>query len=273
MPRHLRLWLIAFGYLTFSSLSSAAEPKRVSVKVGDIQRDALVFVPTKDTEEPAPVVFGFHGHGGNALQASRSFRYQELWSEALVVYMQGLPTPGQLTDPEGKRNGWQKAVGDQNDRDLKFFDVLLAQLRKDHKIDDRRIYATGHSNGGGFTYLLWSARPEKFAAFAPSAAVARYIPTLKPKPALHVAGETDPLVKYQWQKAAMEAVRIVNGGTDKGEPWAPQCTLYPSKNGAPFVTLIHPGDHKYLQEASPLIVKFFKEHQLPEPSSPEKPTP
>lgn len=261
MARLSLLALFVLGAIT-SSPGRAAEPKRLQIDVESTPREAVLFVPAK-TDEPLPVVFAFHGHGGNAQQASRSFRFQEHWPEALVVYMQGLPTPGQLTDPEGKRNGWQKSVGDQKDRDLKFFDALLAQLKQDYKIDDRRLYSTGHSNGGGFTYLLWSARGDKFAAFAPSAAAARYIPALKPKPAMHIAGENDPLVKFTWQKAAMDAVRIVNGCDDKGEAWAPQCTQYPSKHDAPFVALIHPGDHKYLAEASPLIVKFFKENRQP----------
>ena len=90
--------------------------------------------------------------------AAANFAYHELWPEAIAVYMQGLNTPGALTDPEGKKPGWQKTVGDQNDRDLKFFDAVLATLKKDYKVDEKRIYATGHSNGGGFTYLLWAAR-------------------------------------------------------------------------------------------------------------------
>ena len=36
-------------------------------------------------------------------------------------------------------------------------------------MDETRIYATGFSNGAGFTYLLWAARPTVFAAFAPVA--------------------------------------------------------------------------------------------------------
>ncbi|MFY8056754.1 MAG: hypothetical protein ACOVRM_03375, partial [Planctomycetaceae bacterium] len=59
--------------------------------------------------------------------------------------------------------GWQKSAGDQQDRDLKFFDVVLQSLRSEYRVDDRRIYATGHSNGGGFTYLLWSERSAVFA--------------------------------------------------------------------------------------------------------------
>lgn len=127
--------------------------------VGELTREALVYLPSKKSDDAAPVVFGFHGHGGSSQNAARSFGFEKLWPEAIVVYMQGIPTPGRLTDPEGKRNGWQSDAGDQGDRDLKFFDAVLATLREKYKVDDRRIYSSGHSNGGGFTYLLWAKRP------------------------------------------------------------------------------------------------------------------
>jgi polyhydroxybutyrate depolymerase len=227
------------------------------------EREALVYSPKETGEARAPVVFGFHGHGGNARNASRQFRLHELWPEAVVVYMQGVPTPGRLTDPEGKRNGWQHGAGDQGDRDLKFFDAVLATLREKYRVDEDAIYATGHSNGGGFTYLLWSQRPDVFAAFAPCAAGARYAATLKPKPAMHIAGENDPLVKFAGQKLTMLAARAANGCDEKGEPWAKDCTLYPSARGAPFVAFVHSGTHRYPAEAPPLIVRFFKEHRRP----------
>ncbi len=176
--------------------------------------------------------------------------------------MQGLPTPGR-TDPDGKKPGWQKTVGDQEDRDLKFFDAVLASLKKDYKIDERRVYATGHSNGGGFTYLLWAARGDVFAAVAPCAAGAggaRGFKDVKPKPVLHVAGEKDPVVPFAGQKRTMDAVRALNGCDAEGEKWATNCTLYPSKAGTPFVAMIHPGNHKFPVEAPELIVKFFQEH-------------
>jgi len=56
-------------------------------------------------------------------------------------------------------------------------------------VDQNRVYATGYSNGGAFTYLLWAARGDRFAAFAPSAAVVgRPIARPKPKPVMHLAG-------------------------------------------------------------------------------------
>jgi polyhydroxybutyrate depolymerase len=85
---------------------------------------------------------------------------------------------------------------------------------------------------------------------------------LKPKPVLHVAGENDPLVKFAWQKATMEALRKLNE-CGEGQPGEKGCTTYPSKIGAPVVTCIHPGGHQFVAEAPALIVRFFKEHAKP----------
>ena len=185
--------------------------------VGETTREALLHIPAAAKTTPAPVVFAFHGHGGTMRRAAAMFDYHHVWPEAIVVYMQGLNTPGRLTDPEGKRPGWQNVPGGQGDRDLKFFDAVLASLKADYKVDESRIYATGHSNGGGFTYLLWRTRGDIFAAVAPSAASgpgaewAKRLADLKPKPVLHLAGEKDQLVKYEWQQATMEALRKLNG--------------------------------------------------------------
>jgi polyhydroxybutyrate depolymerase len=258
----MRLYILSLLMLFGVSNLLASQPTRMEWEIDGVKREADVFVSSKPTTEPPPLVFGFHGHGGNMRNAARSFRMHELWPEAIVVYMQGLNTPGRLTDPEGKKPGWQSNVGELGDRDLKFFDAVLATMKEKHKIDDQRVYTTGHSNGGGFTYLLWAARGDVFAAVAPSAAAAaRSAKDLKPMPVMHIAGENDELVKFAWQQAAMTRLRTINA-CGEGTPWhdLKHCTLYPSKNGNPVVTLIHPGTHKYPDEAPPLIVKFFKEH-------------
>jgi len=243
---------------SFARAADGLQP--MSFTVDGVVRTALVYVPPAAKTNLTPLVFVFHGHGGNSRQVARSFHIETEWPEAIVVYMQGLPTRGQLTDPQGTRPGWQAAVGDDGDRDLKFFDAVLARLKQDYDVDAKRIYGTGHSNGGGFTYLLWLARGDVFAAVAPCAAVAKYATQLKPKPVMHIAGEKDPLVKFAWQEKMMATVRKVDGCSATGEPWASECTLYPSKSGTPVVTFIHPGGHVVPPSAPALIVKFFKEH-------------
>lgn len=182
--------------------------------------------------------------------------------------MQGIKTPGVLHDPKGERTGWQGTPGTYQDRDLLFFDTVLTSLKHDYSVDNRRIYATGFSNGGFFTYLLWACRNECLAAVAPCAATTQAIHTpLKPKPALHLAGLKDPLVKWEWQEKSMAEGRQANGCQSEGVPWAKEGILtgiaYPSTNGTPFVTLTFEGQHVYPAGTSALIIRFFKEHAQP----------
>lgn len=249
------------GVLLFAGVLTAEEPVLRSWAVDGVKREALIYFPG-NVENP-PLVFVFHGHGGSAKHAALSFRIHEVWPEAAVVYMQGLPTVGQLTDPEGRRNGWNADPVDPESRDLKFFDVVYESLKG--RIDTNRVYCTGHSNGGSFTYCLWAARGSLFAAVAPSAALS--VPAMrlmKPKPALHIAGTSDPVVKYAWQEKMIIFVRQLNGCADIGEPWTSSGdltgTFYTSRTGTPLVTLVHSGGHRFDAAAPELIVRFFKEH-------------
>ena len=52
--------------------------------------------------------------------AERGMGFQNFWPEAIVVYPQGLPTPGLIMDEKGEKPGWQREPGKQQDRDLKF---------------------------------------------------------------------------------------------------------------------------------------------------------
>jgi polyhydroxybutyrate depolymerase len=237
----------------------AAEPRPRAWDVDGVRREALVVAPARAEKSP-PLVFVFHGHGGTAKAAAGRYAFHKHWPEAVMVYPQRLRTPGKLTDPEGKKTGWQMGPGDQKDRDLKFFDAMLASLKKDHGIE-KRIYATGHSNGGGFTYTLWAARGDVFAAVAPSSAgPGGSFTKLTPKPVLHLAGRKDPLVKFDWQQRTMDRLRKLNGCDEEGRPAGTHCTQYSSRDGPVVVTYIHPGGHRFPVEAAARIVEFFKAH-------------
>jgi polyhydroxybutyrate depolymerase len=232
--------------------------------VDGVKRTALVRVPA-DPKAPAAVVFCWHGHGGNSAQALRGWAFDKADTTSILVYPQGLPTVSPLVDKEGRRSGWQSAVGDGGDRDIKLFDAILADLKKERTIDPKRVYSMGHSNGAAFSYVLWQARPDVLAAIGSVAgSLTIKARDLKPMPVIHVAGENDPLVRYSWQQATFAAVRRFNACSDEGKPYAKEgvleATLYPSTKGAPLVTAIHPGGHEYAKGSSELITRFFKEN-------------
>lgn len=258
------LFLLSLLSPVLSGLAQTNLPEgihRLEIRVDGVMREGFVYAPASAKEKPTPVVFVFHGHGGTAMAAGRSFAMHKHWPEAISVCLQGLNTPGRLTDPEGKKPGWQHGAGAEGDRDLKLFDAVMANLKETYLVDAKRVFSTGHSNGGGFTYLLWQTRPDALCAVAPSAsASARRVDTpFKPKPCLHIAGRQDPLVKFEWQEMSMARVKEINQCEPEGKPWATDCTLFPSKVGAPFVAFIHTGTHKFPAEAPPLIAEFFKE--------------
>jgi polyhydroxybutyrate depolymerase len=244
---------------------AVGEATTLTVMVGGAERTALVFrnsVPAPPSG--APLVLVFHGHGGTAQFMARRLRLQELWPQAIVAYLQGLPGVAGITDPEGRANGWQKNPGEMDDRDVRFTDVLLSELEKRHKVDARRVYAVGHSNGARFVNVLWVMRGDKFAAFcSASAQGGRLLERVKPRSIFMIAGERDPLVPYQGQLLSVglarrvlhtEAARAVTSG---------YLTTEPGSNGIELATYLHPGGHEFPQAALPLVVEFFKRHALP----------
>ena len=235
--------------------------------VDGVKRTALVRVPA-GVSGPLAVVFGWHGHGGRSTHSAGRWGYAEIDTASILVFPQGLPTVSPLVDKEGRMPGWQTSVTSEGGRDIKLFDTILADLKKQHAVDDRRIYSMGHSNGAAFSYLLWQARPEVLAAIGSVAGSLRGDgkPTSS-LPVIHVAGEKDPLVKFTWQQATFAAVKRFNGCSEEGKPWAKEgvleATIYASSKGTPLVTAIHGGGHEYAKGSTELIVRFFKENPKP----------
>lgn len=246
--------------LVASALLAPAPGEFRRFNVDGLEREALVYAPAK--AKNAPVVFAFHGHGGSAQGAARSFRIHEHWPEAVVVYPHGLPT-ATMRDLEGRRRGWQNNAGVEGDRDLKFFDAMLEALVEEGAADPARVYAMGHSNGGRFTYLLWAKRGEKLAAVGPSAASGLSLKgLLKPKSVFVCAGEKDAIVPFDSQRRTIDAILgILEVGAKEGRTDG-YLTVRPGVGDVELATYVHPGGHAYPSAASKPMVEFFKWHRL-----------
>ncbi|MCX7992270.1 MAG: prolyl oligopeptidase family serine peptidase [Fimbriimonadales bacterium] len=253
------------GFWNFGTPEQSSKYPVVEWTMDGQKRQAIVIPPSSGTKQGAPVVFVFHG-GGGSMYRMADLGFQQHWKEAFIVCPQALPAPT-LRSPEGNLPAWQFRSGTTNNRDLKFFDAMLKTLREQHNIDEKRVYATGHSNGGFFTYVLWAERGDKLAGIAPSACHANAIrarqSNLRPIPLMHIAGEQDNVIPFKNQRQSMDALKKFLQCEPEGKLWAKAgsltATLYPSKKGIPFVEVLHPGDHKYPSEAPALIVRFFKE--------------
>ncbi len=254
--KRLSIFILLLGVVS----SFAAEPTATKWKVDRIQREALIFPPTKSNRK-APVIFAFHGHGGNMHFAARGMAFQNFWPEAIVVYPQGLPTASIRHRERKLEPGWQRDPGALGDRDLKLVDAILHTLHDQYSIDDRRIYATGFSNGGFFTYLLWAERADVFAAFAPGGST--ILPTVhptQPRPIFHYGGENDRLIPIQRQRQAIDFARNLDGCSASPSSCGENCLQYSSRKHAPVETYLHPFGHIYPPPVSAEIVKFFQEH-------------
>lgn len=262
--------VMASSILLLSSNSEAGSLKtfvgftKLTVDVEGTQRFAYVVTPSGEVPEAgSPLVFAFHGHGGTAKVAAQKFRVHEAWPEAVVVYMQGIPGVVGINDPEGKRNGWQKNPGDLGDRDLKFVDAVLAQIQSQHKIDPKRVYALGHSNGGRFANVIWNQRGEQFAAIASCGGQGgALIPSSIPRSVFILAGEKDPLVPFEGQLKSVEAARQLLQTDPSKAITRGYAKLEPGANGLELGTYLHPGGHEWPEAATPLAVEFFKRNPL-----------
>ena len=250
--------------------SASIVPRTLSVD--GVDRFALVHEPGTAAEAgPAPLVLWFHGHGGSATAGVQRHALHRHWPEAVVAYPQGLATPGK-TDPAGVKSGWQRFPGDQGDRDLRFADRLVAELSaRPGGIDPTRIYACGHSNGGGFTILLWSQRPW-FAAVAPASCGG--VPGRDAVPVLFIASRQDQVVPFATQERSLDAIaRRLQADRTRAVPWPPAATaagltaMIAGSATAPLVTVLHEAGHRYPESAPALVVEFLRQHRRAVPAS------
>lgn len=172
----------------------AAGDHTIQVLHAGLKRTAVVHIPASvDLQALAPLVLNFHGLTSNAEQQV-SFSGMNPKADAagfIVVY------------PDGVQSSWNAgaccgAAIDQQIDDVGFVRALVAQLSNTLCIDERRIYATGFSNGGFMSHRLACEAADLVAAVAPVSAVNGMdsCTPSRPVPVMMFNGTLDPLVAY-----------------------------------------------------------------------------
>ena len=167
-----------------------------TVPVGGVARHYLLVVPKSYSGSPLPLVFAFHGKNNTG---------------ALMVSDTGLP---EIMDrlgyigafPDGIEKEWNGGQMDptslQSARsdDVDFVSAMIDQVSLRYKVDPKRVYATGSSNGAVFCYTLAARLSDRIAAIAPvngllgARPAARYHPG--PVSVISFNGTDDPMMPY-----------------------------------------------------------------------------
>lgn len=123
-------------------------------------RQYRLYVPQSyDASKPAPLILNYHGFTNNIDIQYNQSNFQQLAEDNQFIFV----TPQGL----GFLPGW--AINNNfggNEDDLGFSDALINKIQEDYNINEKRIYATGFSNGGFFSYRLACELSPRIAAVA-----------------------------------------------------------------------------------------------------------
>ncbi|MDP7016030.1 MAG: PHB depolymerase family esterase, partial [Pirellulaceae bacterium] len=139
-----------------------------TLTVGERARSYLVHIPPNYTRrQPTPVVLIYHGGGSNAQVMVRfsGMNRQADKSGFIAVYPSGTGRIEKvLTFNGGNCCGY--AMRNKVD-DVEFTRRLLDDLATVANVDQKRVFATGMSNGAIIAYRLASELSDRIAAIAP----------------------------------------------------------------------------------------------------------
>jgi polyhydroxybutyrate depolymerase len=168
-----------------------------TVKVGDQDRSYLLHIPPGlDKSWLVPVIFAFHGYSGDATNV-QAFGFNETADNKgfLVVAPNGTGPSNALSWNAGNCCGTAAAA---NVDESAFVRQILTDLETLVKVDPKRIYATGFSNGGFLSYRLACEMSDTFAAVAPVGGTLLYDPCQPQQPVsvIHMHGLADSVVPF-----------------------------------------------------------------------------
>ena len=165
-----------------------------TITVGGTVRSYIVYAP-KDLGEGRPLLISCHGMNQDANYQKGMLQIESVADTAKFV----------TVFPEGINRGWD--IG--GDRDINFVKALIDAMVTKYKIDRNRVYLSGFSMGGMFTYHAMNRIPDVIAAFAPISGYPMGGTTasasVRPIPIIHTHGTGDDVVNFGGVQGALNA--------------------------------------------------------------------
>src|ERR1051326_5580617 len=138
LTRTLCVALLLGMFVSRLAAESGVLKSRESIQVAGETRNYIRICPEKiEADRSYPLIFAFHGYRGEV----------KSWLSDYARFGEFVPTEKFIVVyPEGPIQWSASAQG----RDVRFFDALLQKLKADYRIDEKRIFVVGHSNGASF---------------------------------------------------------------------------------------------------------------------------
>ncbi|HSO37305.1 MAG TPA: PHB depolymerase family esterase [Labilithrix sp.] len=191
--------------------TGTAGDRTVTIDSGGVARTFNLHVPAAyDPTKRTPLVLLFHGYTMSAatFAATTHFAATADARGMIGVFPIGIGTSfngGECCGP----------ASETNVDDVGFTRDMIAALEAEYCIDEKRVSATGISNGGFFVYRLACELADKIAAIAPVAGVIGMPPEscnpARPVPVLHIHGTGDVQIPYEGSAGAFRSVAVTVG--------------------------------------------------------------
>jgi polyhydroxybutyrate depolymerase len=243
----------------------AAGNSTVTLQSGGMDRSYLLHVPPGyDGTKPLPLVFDIHGYTSFASEQLMRSKWDDMADKEGFV----------LIEPEGVNKAWNagSCCGGAQD-DVKYFRDVVAKATAELCIDKKRVYVSGHSNGGAMTHRLACEAADIFAAAAPVCGwmtISNCNPS-RPVPMLSIRGLNDGTVKIEGADADVNEWLSNNECAKDQVTTSGVCKTYASCEAGTQVMDCRPrGGHDFFYGNNPdnyLVPDnawpFFKQFSLP----------
>lgn len=194
----LVLGICVAGGTTRPPLVAAAEDELRKLEHDGHTRTYLLHIPERAAGHPAPLVIALHGGFGTGAAMAKLTGLRKIADrEGFVVAF-----------PDGLYRNWNDgrvAEASHTHRaktdDVGFIDAMIDRISAEVRIDAKRVFLTGISNGAIFSHTYAALRANRVAAIAPvvggiAVPFAEHFQPQSPVSVLIIQGADDPLVPY-----------------------------------------------------------------------------
>lgn len=216
------------------------------------ERTYLIEVPAAyDPDTPYPIVFGFHGDGGDSSNAQNGYRLSDAYEgEAIVVYPDGSNAGGSVswdTAPDGP--------------DVEMVMAIAEEIGQGMCFDLNRVHAFGFSMGGIMSHSIGCYRGDFFTGIGAASGLAPSTGLCQAPVAVYMShGTGDSTVPYNGGVMARDAWLAYNGCSEDTTPLRQEgCVSYEGcDTDAPVQWCTFEGGHSFDGQYAAGAVRMFQ---------------